>query len=274
MAENQQQQKLDPKSPFSPLQSGCAFVMLANMVIYLGVVGFTLNLLDPSSLSVSYIAKRGFATPTEPEREEDLAFRQLTEKRKREQQETQAQDIRAASSLDQKKENSSAVKLSDLSARPLTSSRPEELEKPTASLTKGSVGVGGLSLQRGSQTRSSSGTGSASSRSAQSRVYSVSIFPQASLYQTYSLYRLPVIRTITPERYDPLQVEMAPSLDYPTFSLEMVEPSGAYIYTPPNPVNDPAQGGLRLSSPAVGAKSIYTNSTRKVKKTPAIKDKL
>lgn len=47
------------KNAFSPLRTGCALVMLSNMLIYLAVILFVFNLLDPSQLSEDYLEERG-----------------------------------------------------------------------------------------------------------------------------------------------------------------------------------------------------------------------
>lgn len=239
MAENLQQQQKPEKGPFSPLQSGCAVVMLSNMLIYLGVVAFTFNLLDPSKIDASYLAKRGFRARPEPEREEDKAFRRISEKKQQEQQ-----TVRTEMFPGRKPDPSSAVRLSELEQRKLGSSRPEEPEKPTAALTQ--------SPQYGSRT---------TTRTASSRLFSLSVFPQASLSRAYSPYRLPEPKTIVPEPYLTIPVEMAPGISFPAFSLpSATDSTEAYLYRPPDPVPAASRGGLRLTSPPVGARPLTTNS--------------
>ena len=252
MAENLQQNQ-EKKGPFSPLQSGCAFVMLTNMLIYLGVMVFTFNLLDPSKLNATYLAKRGFTSHPEAEREEDKTFRQISEQ-KREDQQAQS-EITALTEQEPKKDDSPAVKLSEVMARSLAISRPDEPEKPKAALTQ------------------SPRTGSTSSRTARSRQYSIAIYPQATLGQTYAPVRLFTPRTVTLETYEAIPVELASGIDFPTFSLPTADPAGAYIYRPPNPIPEASRGGLKLSSPSTGAESLYTNSTKKAKEKLPTKDK-
>jgi len=60
-------------------------------------------------------------------------------------------------------------------------------------------------------------------------------------------------------------------LIFSTFSFPVADPTGAYLYTPPNPVPEAARGGLKLSAPSVGAESLYTNGTRKAKEPPPVK---
>ncbi|MFA6173310.1 MAG: hypothetical protein WC701_06445 [Kiritimatiellales bacterium] len=247
MTENLQQ-NAQRKGPFSPLQSGCAFVMLANMLLYLIVVAFTFNLLDPSKLNANYLAKRGFTAKPEPEREEDKAFRRLSEQKRRNQQSAQA-EIVDFSKL-KPKDNSPAVKLSEVTARNLAASEPAEPEKPNAALTE------------------SPRTGRTSTRTARSRQYSVVIYPQAAMRQTYSPIGLFVPRTVTLESYETLPVEMASGIDFPAFSLPEPDPAGAYLYRAPRPVPEASRGGLKISSPALGAESLYTNNAQKAEEPP------
>jgi len=254
MAEHLQKNQ-EQRGPFSPLQSGCAFVMLTNMLIYLAVVAFTFNLLDPSKLNANYLAKRGFTARPNPEREEDKAFRQLSEQKRQDQQTAQAEIVDSAK-LGPQKGDSPAVKLSEVTARNLAVSAPDEPEKPKAALTQ------------------SPRTGSISTRTARSRQYSVAIYPQATLSQTYSPISLFIPRTVTLESYETLPIELAAGINFPTFSLSAADPAGAYLYSPPNPIPEASRGGLKLSSPAVGAESLYTNSAKKAKAPPPAKDNL
>lgn len=253
MAENLQQQNEEKKGPFSPLQTGCAFVMLTNMLIYLAVVAFVFNLLDPSKLDASYLAKRGFTTRPDPESDEDKAFRQLSDEKRQEQQKAQT-EIVDSTRLNPKKEDSTAAKLSEMSTRDLASSRPEEPEKPKAALTQSPMHSGGSTV-----------------RTAKSRQYSVAIYPQATLGQMYSPFRPFVPRTVTLESYATLPIELASGIDFPTFSLPAVDPVRAYLYRPPDLVPEASRGGLKLSAPPVGAGSLYTNSTKKAKEPPPVK---
>jgi hypothetical protein len=248
MAENLKQ-NTEQKGPFSPLQTGCAFVMLTNMLLYLCVVAFVFNLLDPSKLDASYLAKRGFTASPDPERDEDKAFRQLSEGKRQEQQKAQTEMV-DSSKLGPKKEDSTAVKLSEIAARDLITSRPEEPEKPKAALTQSPLR-----------------TGSTATRSAQSRLYSTAIYPQATLRQAYSPYHLSAGRTLVLEQYETLPVELASGIDFPLFGLPAADPAGAYLYTPPNPLPEASRGGLKLSSPPVGAESLYTNKVKKAEES-------
>ncbi|NOU35355.1 MAG: hypothetical protein HOO88_01060 [Kiritimatiellaceae bacterium] len=253
MTENLQQNS-DQKGPFSPLQTGCAVVMLTNMLIYLGVVAFTFNLLDPSKIDASYLAKRGFTSKPDLERKEDTTFRQIAEGKQAEQKAVQ-DELLNASKEGSKQEPSPAVRLSQIDQRKFTPSGPEEPQKPKAALTASAHGEG------------------STIRSAQTRLYSIAIFPQATLGLGYSPYRLATPRIVTLERYDTLPVEMASGISFPSFSLPSADPAGAYLYTPPNPVPEAARGGLKLSSPPVGAESLYTNGIQKAAKPPVAKDR-
>jgi hypothetical protein len=256
MAETLQKNR-EEKSPFSPLQTGCAFVMLTNMLIYLGVVVFTFNLLDPSNLDANYLAKRGFTARPDPERSDDKAFRQLSEEKRKDQEATQA-EIMDTAKLGLKKEPSPAIKLSELQQRNLGVSRPEEPESPKAALTESPVSSGSTII-----------------RAAQSRLYSSpAIYPQATLPQTYSLQLLSAPKITALETYTTIPVEMASGVDFPMFSMPSFNPLGSYLYRPPNPAPDAARGGLKLNSPPVGADSLYTNGLRKAKNPKPVKDKL
>lgn len=71
------------RDPFSPLQTGCAFVMLTNLIIYLAVVAFVFNILDPSKLTAEYLLQRGSTMPDEKESEKDKAYRDLEQQRQK-----------------------------------------------------------------------------------------------------------------------------------------------------------------------------------------------
>jgi hypothetical protein len=265
MAEKVQNNQ-EQKGPFSPLQSGCAFVMLANMMIYLAVVVFVFNMLDPSKLNLSYIAKRGFtAQPTE-EREEDKTFRQISEQKSKEQKKGVESSI-----SEPKQEASPAATLSGAKPRELTSSLPEEPAKPKSSLARNSPSGGGIATRTAQR---SSARGSTSARTAQNRLYSVAMYPQATLPQAYSPIRIPIPQLLLPERYETLPVELAPGLDIPMFGLPTIDNVGAYLYTPPKPISDAVRGERKLNSPPVGAESLYTNKVDKGTAPRPIKDTL
>lgn len=255
MAENLQH-NTQQQGPFSPLQSGCAFVMLANMLLYLAVVAFTFNLLDPSKLNANYLAKRGFTARQTPKSEEDIAFLQLSAQKRQNQQTAEAEIVDSAK-LGAMKDGSPAVKLSEVATRSLELSRPDEPEKPKAALTQSPMRIGNIAV-----------------RAIHSRLFSISVFPQATIRQTYSPIRLFVPKTVVLESYEPLPVELASGIDFPTFSLPTADPAGAYLYRTPNPIPETSRGGLNLSSPPVGAESLYTNRTKKVRETQPVKDKL
>jgi hypothetical protein len=257
MAENlQQNPEPQTKEPFSPLQTGCAFVMLTNMLIYLGVVLFTFNLLDPSKIDAGYLAKRGFTTLPEPKSEQDTAYQKLSQEKRDQQQQVQAERI-DSSKLGPKQEPSPAARLSQIEPRRLGSSLPDEGEKPKAALTESSLR-----------------SGSPSTRSVPRRLYSVSIYPQATMPQIYSPAQIQAPRTIVLETYETLPVEIAAGINFPTFSLPVSDPAGPYLYRPPNPIPEASRGGLKLSTPPSGAESLYTNGVKKVPEPPTAKDKL
>lgn len=252
MAETQQQ-NLDPpaKGPFSPLQTGCAFVMLTNMLIYLGVVLFTFNLLDPSKIDATYLAKRGFTARPEPKSEQDTTYQQLSQQKREEQQVQTELPTDARREL---KQDSPAVKLSTIEQRKLSSSRPDEPEPPKAALTRSTF------------------EGGTPPRPASTRLYSVSIYPQATVPSFYSPLQIAAPRMILMEKYETLPVELAPGINFPTFNLSVADPAGPYLYKPANPIPEASRGGLKLSVPPTGAESLYTNLLPKPVEPPAAKD--
>lgn len=249
MADNLQQNQDQQKGPFSPLQTGCAVVMLTNMVIYLGVVLFTFNLLDPSKIDASYLAKRGFKALPTPKSEQDIAFQQLSKEKRQQQQQIQNETV-DASKTGIKQEPSPAARLSQIDSRKLKSSIPNEPEKPKATLTQSSIQY------------------SKTAYSAQKSRRSVADYSQTTLDMLYSRYRLYVPKTITPERYETLPVELAQGINIPTFNLPLFGSGGPYLYTPINPIPEASRSGLKLSSPPVGAESLYTNETKNAKEPP------
>jgi hypothetical protein len=261
------QQNQEQQGPFSPLQSGCAFVMLANMLIYLAVVVFVFNLLDPSELNLSYIAKRGFTAPPAEEREEDKTFRQMAEQKSKEQK--KGVDI---STPETKQADSSATKLSVAKPRELASSRPEEPAKPKSSLAQSSTAGGGTAAR--TAQRSATRTGSISIRTAQPRLYSVAMYPQATLPQPYSPISILTPQPLVPELYETLPVQLAPGLDIPMFGLPIIDDAGVYLYFPRNPVPDGIRGERKITAPPVGAESSRTNEVNKTKIPRPAKDTL
>ena len=203
MADNLQQNTEQKPEPFSPLQTGCAVVMLTNMLIYLGVVLFTFNLLDPSKIDATYLAKRGFTALPAPKSEQDTAFQQLSKEKRQQQQQVQ-NEMADASKLKPQKDNSPAVKLSEITARNLASSEPAEPEKPKAALTESSLR-----------------TGNSATRAALSRLYSVSIYPQATMPLTYSPIGIYSPKTVVLETYGTLPVEMVQTKSTKTLSIRL-----------------------------------------------------
>lgn len=232
MAENPQHSTEQPlKSPFSPMQTGCAFVMLTNMLIYLAVVAFTLNLLDASKIDASYLAQRGFTVRTKEERAEDRLVRKRQTEPPRLQQNPALSPITVV-----RREPSPAEKLSALPSRDLASSLPDEPERPQAALVPGSLQTGGTGARPASSLRHGS------------RVFSL-----GGLWQSYSPLGLQVGGIIAPERYDTLPVELASGFDIPKFTLPSINPAAAYLYRPSDPIPQGVRGSPRFSTPAVGA---------------------
>jgi hypothetical protein len=243
MAENLQQ-STEQQGPFSPLQTGCAFVMLTNMLIYLTVVAFTFNLLDPSKIDAGYLAKRGFTSLPEPKSEQDNVFQKIV---RRKQQQRQVQDdplITAQTVI--KNESSPAFGLSKLEQRKLASSRPREQDLPDASLTKSWLRTG---------------------NPVHSRLYLVLIYPHNTLLN-YSLINIYTPKPLVPENYELLSVEPAFGIRFPEFRPPSFDQPGPYLYTPPDPMSGTSRSGFKLSAPPVGAESFYTNETSKAKEPP------
>ncbi len=254
-------QKNEQQGPFSPLQSGCAFVMLTNMMIYLAVVVFVFNLLDPSKIDASYIAKRGFTAQPAAERDEDKAFRQTSEQRRKDQQEIQAGIVDSARD-GSKQEISPAAKLSEIKTVEVTAGRLDEPEKPVAGLSRNALRSGSIATRTAQRSLR---TGRTSTRTSQTRVYSVSMYPQATLPQAYSPVHLPTPQILLPEKYETLPVELASGIDFPMFGLPRADNLEAYLYSPAKPVPDPVRGERKISSPPAGAESLYTNVIKKAK---------
>ena len=129
------EQQTEKKGPFSPLQTGCAFLMLTNMLIYLGVIAFVFNMLDPAKLDADYLAKRGFTTKSrELESPEDQEFRHLKKEKEKEQQEF-IDSIISEAAQSQARETSAAAELSEHDKRPMAVSQPNEETPPSAAET-------------------------------------------------------------------------------------------------------------------------------------------
>ena len=232
------------KDPFSPLQTGCAFVMLTNMIIYLAVVAFVFNMLDPSKLKSSYLTQRGFVV-REEESEEDKEFRNLTQKKKREQQKFQQQQQTDAA-LGSEQFPSPALELSRRSDQPRITDEILQKGTPHAALTPSRPkGYGGA-------------------KTAKSRQHLISTYPQATVRRSYSTLSTQEGRTIPPQHYDTVSIELAPGIEYPMFRIPPVRSAGESIYSPPNPVPNPVPDGPRVRVPALSPDAVQTNRTEKV----------
>jgi hypothetical protein len=224
------------KNPFSPLQTGCAFIMLTNMLIYLAVMAFVLNLLDPSKLEADYLAKRGFTTPRK-ESAEDREFRMMAEDRR---EELRKQPKLSLKEL--KTEPTPAQELSKLPNRAIVSGRPEETPPPSSALTYDIT-----ESYKGYKDR------------ARSRIYSLKIFPKVTIQPLYHAPRMIPAKNIPPERYDTIAVELAPGIEIPMFTISIPSADGNATYTPPDPVLSPTRGGPRIKAPEKGAESIESD---------------
>jgi hypothetical protein len=249
--QNKTQQK-EPQSPFSPLQSGCAFVMLANMLLYLVVVAFVFNLLDPSRLDATYRARRGFTAPAEPEAQEDRVFRQQAEERREAGLKTQAQTIAGMRAGTQPSASRTAG-LSQGPARSPVSGAPAAPERPQAALTEGTI-RGGIRRVYNPKMRQ----------------YDLSMFPRYA-QQRYDVFSSidQTAQTIRPETYSPIPVQIAPGLPFPFVSLPVFGDGSYVLYTPSKSLPGPVRGGRPLvTSPAVGASTYYTNYLREAAQPP------
>ena len=188
------------KGPFSPLQTGCAFVMLTNMLLYLCVVAFVFNLLDPSKLDPTYLLKRGFTTPKD-ESPQDRTFRRMAEDKKKEQQQIRAKSMDQSVSSPKLK-SSSAGQLSKIDERKRASNWGYKKRLPVAALTQNF---------RGGDYENSS--------AAKSRQNLIP-FPRATLGKSYRpSYPLPSTKTIALEPYDTIAVELAHGVSIPLFTI-------------------------------------------------------
>ncbi len=247
MADQPQQHK-EEQSPFSPLQTGCAVVMLTNMLIYFAVVAFVFNLLDPSKLDASYLARRGFTARPEPESEQDRSFRRIAEERREQQAQVQETIFESSRSGDTD-QGSIAADLSELPDRPQPAYLPGVRALPSAKLTRGG------NVSRGRAGRSSG------------RLYSDHLFRRISLPSPYEPLQVFVPRPQNPAaRYRITPVELANAINFPGFKLPEAEQSGAYLYTPASPLIEPVRGGIRVSPPPAGAVTHYTNYLREAGK--------
>lgn len=249
MRDPSHQQKSPPsaeqKGPFSPLQSGCAFVMLTNMLIYLALVLFVFNLLDPSRLDASYLSKRRFTAEEEPEPEEDRTFREKAEERREANLDMQSKTIEATRSAT-KKTSSAAGELSRLPERELASSAPLEPERLQAARTEGSI-RGGIRRINTPNTRR----------------YNITMFPRNMPRRNPFAAVAEAVKTIQPEAYSSIPVEIAPGLPFPFITLPGVSSADSLLYNPPNTVPSGVRGGRPLTTaPAGGGSTYYTNYLR------------
>lgn len=242
------------KGPFSPLQTGCAFVMLTNMLLYLCVIAFVFNLLDPSKLDPNYLAKRGFTTPKN-ESPEDRAFRKMAEKMKEEQRQIQEESMDLSVESHNIKP-SPAEQLSKLNTRARTTNWKQKQSLPLATLTQNFTGG----------TRETSAI-------AKSRQSITPTFPRAVFRNSYPSYTLPSARPIAAERYDAIAVELVPGITFPLFTIPVPGPNNNLTYTP----SDAPPHGLKINAPSEATEAHQTNELENVQtgeSTAPLKDTL
>ena len=212
--------------------------MLTNMLLYLVVIAFVFNLLDPSKLDPSYLLKRGFTTPKN-ESDQDRAFRKITEAKKQEQKDLQKQSRNlSVDSFNQKA--LSDGQLSKISGRTLSSSWEYEKSYPSATLTKNFV-LGNYEA-----------AGKAKSRQSTIRL------PQARLKSRISLpsYSFPS-KNLSMEKYDTITVELAPGVSVPlsTIPEQNTEASENPSTTPQDTTKSPGATAQPEPIPTNGTKN-------------------
>jgi hypothetical protein len=227
----------DKQKSFSPLQTGCAFVMLTNMLLYLVVVAFVFNLLDPSKLDSAYLAKRGFTAKNKPD---DQAFRQLTEQRQAKQKKFY-DDIAEGHMRPRKKEMPPGASLSEQKSRPRVSSHPDEKPLPLAARTPAPVSDGHPAVKKAS-----------------TRMFDIDFFPSVSLQKIYPSRSA---TSVFPERYDALTIELAPGTDIPLFTIPLPQKTDSLIYTSPSGTQDATRSGVKVEAPLQSAVPSQTNDT-------------
>lgn len=229
------------KNPFSPLQTGCAFVMLTNMLIYLCVVAFIFNLLDPSKLDPNYLVKRGFTTQ-KTESPQDQAFRKLVEEKKEEQRQVQSESMDlSVSSLEL--EPSSADQLSKISVRQPIRNWQYLENKPTAKLTH-------------NFTTSFYET----STQAKSRQNLMSSFPRAKLSKAYELHTPRTPKTIAPELYDVIAIELVPGVSIPLITIAVQ--NDTQTNSTPRASSTSSHSTPKLIAPSTQSKPLQTNGIK------------
>ncbi|MBC8206624.1 MAG: hypothetical protein H8E68_05680 [Kiritimatiellaeota bacterium] len=209
------EQQNDKKGPFTLMQTGCAFLMLTNMLIYLGVIAFVFNMLDPGKLDPDYLAKRGFTTQTsEPEAPEDQAFRHLAEKKQKEQQEFYDGIVREAAQSPAK-ELSTVEDLSGYAKRSMVTSRPDE-ESPPSALQAPEPFFPRLNKIRAAKTLG----------------YPPRLAPKITLEDSYIPYSPPEEPPHFRDGYRLPTFKLNAGFGYPIFSIPLPERTSGTIHTP------------------------------------------
>lgn len=114
-------------------------------------------------------------------------------------------------------------------------------------------------------------------RPAKSRAFSLksrafSVYPQATLKKSYAPLTTDKGKTITPQHYDTVAVELAPGLNYPKFRIPSADNIGESASPPLEALPDPTSGGTTVNAPSQGAKSTETNHMETAKEKQTGKD--
>jgi hypothetical protein len=230
------------------------------MLIYLGVIAFVFNLLDPSKLEESYLAQRGFSIRPEAAPGGHTPRKPFDKKPTQHSIQTELIDY---SKFSPKQESSAALELSKIEKHTFSTYSPAKLRLPKAAITRSPRRSGHKIFYN--------------KHSVKSRLFSVSVFPRASLSQLYSPYQLPALRSVTSEKYDTLPVEIVPLPGGSILGLPVIrnEKNESYLSAPPpSSVAPPFRGNLRLKAPSTGTESSYTNQTKKTDSDLPAKDAL
>lgn len=208
------------------LQGGCALIMMANMLIYIGVIVFVFRLLDHSRLDVRYIAARGL-TPRDgsagapPPAPTPLRM-------------PQTRDILAEIT------DATRVQASRATDGPLRSAdqRPTALqatrfEVPAASLTRS----GGFS------------TGPV--RPVRSTIAPSPAFPRTMVFSAQSPFRAPATRRPAMPSYQSIPVLIAPGIRSPVFTIPSPVTVQQSFYVAPSPIGPAVRGAPRIRVPGV-----------------------
>ena len=183
---------------FSMLRPGCAMIMMANMLLYLAIIAFVFNILDPSKINAAYLSQRisssGQATATQNRKNKSAPGFVLKTTRP-----TQDTKIPRSSYPTRSLEETKAY---GTPSRDLPSDRLFSVSTPKAALTKSS---------------------SSSRRAVKIGSHYRSIYQRPTTSFARSPYRNSVDHAINPPVYPLIPVELAPGIDVPRFRAPTVK---------------------------------------------------